>query len=98
MELHCSAASLWQTLVAVLLIDAAGQESPIHDQRLAGDEGCRIGGKIDGCSDKLLGAPEAPHGSAQQQLLTAWSTVEQSCIQLCAEDAGRNRIDSDAFA
>src|ERR1039457_3362395 len=75
-----------------LLIDAAGQEPAIHNQRLTCNEGCAVTGKKDCGSNQLLRLAEAPHRRPQQQLLSACGAVEEIRIQICPEDSGRNRV------
>src|SRR5580658_1585641 len=80
-----------------LLIDAAGEESAVDHQHLAGDKGSAVGGEINRRADQLFRFAESAHGCAHQQLLAARSGVEELGVDVGAEDAGGNGVYGDAL-
>ena len=61
---------------------------------MSGDKAGGIGREKDRGADQLFRLSEAFHGSAQQQLLAARSSIEQRRIERRAEDAGGNGVDA----
>jgi len=79
-----------------LLVYAAGQESAIDDEDMAGDKAGGIGGEKDRGSGEFLNFAEALHGSADEELLAAAGGIEKVGVQVGAENSGSNGIDADA--
>src|SRR5215472_3041148 len=59
------------------LIHAAGKESAVDDEQVAGDKTRCLGGQENRGSDQFLDFPKPMHGRAQQEFLPARSAVKQ---------------------
>lgn len=80
----------------MLLIDAAGQKTAIHDKHVPGDETGRVRSKKNGSADELFDFSEALHGSADEKFAAAFGAIEQFCVQVGAKDSGSDGIHADA--
>ena len=77
-----------------LLIDAAGKNPAINHQQVTGNETGGIGGEKNCGARQLFEFAEPSHRRAYQELSAALGSIEQSCIQACAEYARNEGTES----
>ncbi len=81
---------------AVLLIDAAGHDAAVDYQQMTRDEAGSVGGEKHGGACQLIELAEALHGRAKQKFPPALCSVEKGGIQVRAQNAWNERVDTNA--
>lgn len=75
-----------------LLIHSTGQETAIHCEQVAGDEGSAFGSQKNCCAHQFVQLAKAPHWRAQKKFTATLRAIQQLGVKFRAKDARSNGV------